>query len=92
MTDEQLAAITYTDEDGKEQTIDEFTLHEMTDRLFACIGIFDQMVVEHPAAFIVQEYHEKIAQLLFDAYQFSASTAFDTFEADTAVDFVPEDK
>lgn len=92
MTDEQVAAITYTDEDGKQQTIDEFTLHELTHSLYNLIGVFDQMVVEHPAAFIVQDYHEKIAQLLFDAYQYSAKTAFDTFEADTAVDFVPEDK
>ena len=68
---------TYTDCDGKERQLDAFHLHELLDRAHVARQMFEDFVVDHPAAKIAQAEIDKASRALGEAYQAIGRASFD---------------
>jgi hypothetical protein len=59
----------YTDCNGVEQSIDEFHMHELIDRLHITLVMFEESVVNHPASVLVSGDVQAISSAIGQLYQ-----------------------
>ena len=69
----------YKDSVGDTQRLDEYSVHELTDRIHLLMGFWEDVINTHHAGYLVKEQTLKIEAVMFEAYQFVANLSFDNF-------------